>query len=67
MAKGDSLFRQKIRIPMGTDCAQFQTNLFLYSYEHEWLMKMKKTNRPLATQFSRSVRYIDDLLTINNS
>ena len=63
---GDSLFRQKIGIPMGTDCAPFLANLFLYSYEHEWMMKMKKTNPQLARQFSRSARYIDDLLTINN-
>ena len=63
---GDSLFRQKIGIPMGTDCAPFLANLFLYSYEHEWMMKMKKTNPQLARQFNRSARYIDDLLTINN-
>ena len=29
---GDSLFRQKICIPMGTDCAPFLANLFLLSY-----------------------------------
>ena len=63
---GDSLFRQKIGIPMGTDCAPFLANLFLYSYEHEWMMKMKKTNPQLARQFNRSAKYIDDLLTINN-
>ena len=63
---GDSLFGQKIGIPMGTDCAPFLANLFLYSYEHEWMMKMKKTNPQLARQFNRSARYIDDLLTINN-
>ena len=51
---------------MGTDCAPFLANLFLYSYEHEWMMKMKETNHQLARQFNRSARYIDDLLTINN-
>ena len=50
---GDSLFRQKIGIPMGTDCAPFLANLFLYSYEHEWMMLMKKTNPQLARQFNR--------------
>ena len=28
---GDKIFRQKIGIPMGTDCAPFLANLFLYS------------------------------------
>ena len=51
---------------MGTDCAPFLANLFLYSYEHDWMMEKKKTDMPLAKRFSRSTRYIDDLLTINN-
>ena len=63
---GDSLFRQKIGIPMGTDCAPFLAKLFLYSYEHEWMMTMKETNPQLVRQFNKSARYIDDLLTINN-
>ena len=64
---GDSLFRQAIGIPMGTDCAPFLANLFLYSYEHDWVLEKKKTDLPLAQHFSRSTRYIDDLLTINNN
>ena len=51
---------------MGTDCALFLANLFLFSYENEWMMRMKSEDPHLARQFSNSVRYIDDLLTINN-
>ena len=51
---------------MGTDCAPFLANLFLYSYESEWMQKMAKTDSQLARRFNKSVRYIDDLLTINN-
>ena len=51
---------------MGTDCAPFLANLFLFSYEHEWMMKMAKVDNNLARRFNQSVRYIDDLLTINN-
>src|SRR3982751_6633898 len=29
---GDKVFRQVIGIPMGTDCAPFLANLFLFSY-----------------------------------
>lgn len=63
---GDTLFRQKIGIPMGTDCAPFLANLFLFIYEHEWMMKTAKTDRSLAKGFNQSARYIDDLLAINN-
>ena len=52
---------------MGTDCAPYLANLFLFYYEHEWMMKTKETNPKLARQFNKSVRYIDDLLTINNN
>ena len=63
---GDSTFRQKIGIPMGTDCAPFLANLFLYSYETAWMTKTAKTDKQLARRFNKSARYIDDLLTINN-
>ena len=59
---GDSLFRQKIGIPMGTDCAPFLANLFLFSYENEWMMRMKQTDPHLARQFCSIHRW----LTINN-
>ena len=33
---GGFLFRQVIRIPIGTNCAPFLTDLFIYSYESEF-------------------------------
>ena len=63
----DKLFRQKIGIPMGTDCAPFLTNLFVFSYGNEWTTKTAKAYRKLAKSFNDSVRYIDDLLIINNN
>ena len=42
------LFRQCIGIPMGTNCAPFLANLFLYSYEVEFLRAMKKSNKKLS-------------------
>jgi hypothetical protein len=64
---GDSLFRQTIGIPMGTDCAPFLANLYLYSYEYQWLSKKyeKKEFEDLK-KFNFCFRYIDDLLCINN-
>ena len=37
---GGCLFRQVIRIPVGTNCDPLLANLFLYSYENEFLDKM---------------------------
>ena len=51
---------------MGTDCAPYLATLFLFYYEHKWMMKTKKTSPQLARRFNKSVRYIDDLLTVNN-
>ena len=52
---------------MGTDCAPFLANLFLYSYEYKWIEKQRKRGRrDRLALFRFCFRYIDDLLTINN-
>ena len=58
---GNHLFRQCIGIPMGTNCAPLLANLFLFSYEVEFLRSMKKSNKNLAKAFNLTSRYIDDL------
>jgi hypothetical protein len=64
---GDKMFRQKIGIPMGTDCAPFLANLFLYSYEYEWIEKQRVLKNYSAIHaFKNCCRYIDDLLMTNN-
>jgi hypothetical protein len=40
---GDSMLKQIIGIPMGTDCAPFLANLFLFAYAYKWLTKKFKT------------------------
>ena len=60
------LFRQFIGIPLGTNCAPLLANLFLYSYEVEFLTSMKKSNKKLAKAFNLTSRYTDDLISINN-
>ena len=65
---GDELFQQVIGIPMGTDCAPFLANLFLYSYEHRWINKQRELNNwHILKHFRSCNRYIDDLLMINNA
>lgn len=60
------MFRQVIGIPMGTDCAPFLANLFLYSYEYQFIKKQIKFNMKIYDTFRSCCRYIDDLLVINN-
>jgi len=64
---GQHIFRQQIGIPMGTDCAPFLANLFLYSLEYNFLEKLTKENIFLARKFTHCYRYIDDLITFNNN
>ena len=52
---------------MGTNCAPLLADLFLYSYENEFLDKLiKEGKRKLSRKFSLSYRYIDDLISFNN-
>ena len=61
------LFQQMVGIPIGTNCAPLLANLFLYSYENEFLDKLiKESKRKLARKFNLSYRYIDDLISYNN-
>ena len=63
----DNIFVTTIGIPMGTDCAPFLANLFLYSYEYKWIDKQRKLKRfHLLKRFRYCCRYIDDLCMINN-
>ena len=52
---------------MGTDCAPFLANLFLFAYEYKCLTKMFKEKKfDVLKKFNDCFRYIDDLLCINN-
>lgn len=63
----NKIFRQIIGIPMGTDCAPFLANLYLYALEFKFLDNLTKEDIPLARKFSNSYRYIDDLIMFNNN
>ena len=63
---GDSVFRQVIGIPMGTNCAPLLANLYLFYHEYNFLMKMAKDKNYHARSFNLTFRYIDDLLSVNN-
>ena len=57
-----------VGIPMGTNCAPLLADLFLDSYENEFLDKLiKEGKRKLARKFNLSYHYIDDLIIFNNT
>ena len=56
-----------VGIPMGTNCAPLLADVFLYSYENEFLDKfIKEGKRRLAKKFNLSYHYTDDLIFFNN-
>ena len=63
---GNTIFRQIIGIPMGTDPAPFMTDLYLYKYESGYLKRLKKVNLRKARKFGNVFRFIDDLDAMND-
>ena len=62
-----TVFQQIIGIPKGTNCAPLLTDIFLYSYEAEFIQSLLSAGKKrLASQFNFTYRYIDDVLSINN-
>jgi hypothetical protein len=67
---GGSAFQRTVGIPMGTNCAPLSADLFLYSYEADFIQGIfKKNEKKLARSFNFTFRYIDILhvLSLNNT
>ena len=65
---GGCIFQQIVGIPMGTNFAPLPVDLFLYSHEADFIQGLLKENeKKLAWSFSFTFRYIDDVLSLNNS
>ena len=61
------VFQQIVGIQMGTNCAPLLADIFLYSYEADFIQSLLPTGRKqLASRSNFTYRYIDDLLSINN-
>jgi hypothetical protein len=57
---GGTLFQQVVGIPMATNCAPLLADLFLYSYESEFLQKLvkdKKIHEARAFNFTYRLVY----------
>ena len=65
---GGRVFQQTVSIPMGTNCAPLLSDLFLYSYEADFIQGLlKKSEKKLARSFNFTFLYLDDVLSLNNS
>ena len=62
---GGRVFQQSVGIHMGTNCAHLLADLFLYSYEADFIQGLLKRNqKKLARSFNFMFRYIDDVLSL---
>ena len=62
------VFQQTVGIPMGTNCAPLLAELFLYSYEADFMQRfLKKNENKLCQSFNFRFCYIDDVISLNNS
>ena len=67
MQFGGRLFRQVIGILVGMNRAPLLDDIFLYSYENEFLDNMIRiSHRRLAMSFNLCYRHTDDLIVFDN-
>ena len=65
---GSKLYRHIVGIPMGTNCAPLVADLFLFSYERDFMLSLSEDNQSgVIEAFNSTSRYLDDLLNIDNN
>ena len=61
------VFQQTVGTPMGTNCAPLLADLFLYSYEAQFIQELlKKDEKKLAQSFNYTFPYIDGVQSLSN-
>ena len=64
---GDTIYRQVVGIPMGTNCAPLVADLFLYCYERDFMLSLSPSSQnDVIEAFNQTSRYLDDILNIDN-
>ena len=58
--------KQAIGIQIGIDSAPFWANLFLYSYEEEYMSPLISSDKFKARHFHSRKCFVDDLCAINH-
>ena len=63
---GTKLYRQFVRIPIGTYYAPLVADLFLFCYEKDFMKNLSSVNQAdVIKAFNFTSRYLDDLLSID--
>ena len=63
----DHVLRQRIGIPMGTNCAVFVANMFCFTYEYDFISRIIAAGRKdLISHFRHTLRFVDDLISVKN-
>ena len=59
---------QPAGVTMGINCAPLIVDLFLYSYEDQWMANLLKgpSKHSMLGLFNNNSRYLDDILTVND-
>ena len=61
------VFQQTVVIPMGTTCAPLLADIFLYSYEVNFIQFLLSTEKKhLTSRSNLTYKYFEDVLSINN-
>ena len=64
---GNTIYRQIVGIPMGTNCAPLVADLFLYCYERDFMLSLQPdTQADVICAFNKTSRYLDDILNLDN-
>ena len=64
---GQTIFKQTVGIPMGTNCTPLVADLFLYCYERDFMLLLNRNNdtQKIDAIYNTS-RYLDDILKVDN-
>jgi hypothetical protein len=61
------VFEQTVGNYVGTNCVPILADLFVYSYEADFIQRLvRKNEKKLARSFNFTFRYIDNVFSLNN-
>ena len=67
MQVGTKLYIEVVGIHFGTNCALLVANLFLFSYERDFIVSLSDDKQTdIINAFNITSRYLDDILNNNN-
>ena len=62
---GTKLYRQIVGFPMGTNCTPLVADLFLFSYERDFMTSLSDVQQAeIIEAFNSTSKYLNDLLNI---